>query len=83
MRGIVVEKFDITDERGAREHRFKQIVTQQSLVRHTIAECLFESINIVETFPCVDAFAEKVLIQVGGGRSIGIDTGVAREHSRK
>jgi hypothetical protein len=52
-------------------------VAQQSFVRDPIVERFFESVNVVETFACVAAFAEKILVHVRGCRGIGIDTGVA------
>ena len=63
VRGIVVEKFDVTDQRRAREDRFKKIVTQQRLIGHAIVERPLEGIHVVETFAGIDAFAEKILIQ--------------------
>ena len=75
--GIVVEKFDITDQGRARKDRFKEIVAQQSLVRDPIVERFLESVNVIETFTRVAAFAEKILVDVRCCRGIGIDTGVA------
>ena len=38
---------------------------------------LLERIDVVETFAGVDAFAEKILINVRSRRRVGIDAGVA------
>src|SRR5258707_15798270 len=75
--GIVIEEFDVTDQRRAREYRFKKIVTQQSIVGDSTVEGFLKSVNIVKTLTSVAAFTEQILVNVRGCRRVGIDSGVA------
>ena len=77
VRGIVIEKFDVADQSGAREDRFKQIVAQQYLFGHASVEGPLKSINFVQALARVNPFAEKILINVRSGGGIRIDSGVA------
>src|ERR1041385_4160345 len=62
--GIIVEKLDVTDERGAGEDRLEQVMTQQCLIGCAIIERLLESIDVIKTFAGVNSFSEKILIDV-------------------
>ena len=83
VRGIVIEKFDVADQGGAREDRFKQIVAQQGLFGNASVEGPLKSINFVQTLARVNAFAEKILINVRSRRGIRIDSSVAGEDAGK
>src|SRR5205807_1150230 len=48
MSRVVVEKFDIGDQRGPGEDRFKKVMTQQRILRNAIGESCFERVHIVE-----------------------------------
>src|SRR5205807_9898390 len=74
---VVVEKFDIGDQRGPGEDRFKKVMTQQRILRNAIGESCFERVHIVEALSRVDAFAKKILVNVRRCRSVGIYAGIA------
>jgi len=74
---IVIEKFDVADQRRARENRFKQIVAQQGLIGNSLANRLLEGIDVVESFAGIDAFVKQVLVNVRRSGGVRIDTGVA------
>src|SRR6266849_6366646 len=80
---IVIQKLDIADQRRAREDRFKQIVTQQRVVRNSSVQRFFKRVDIIQTLAGIDSLAEEILIDVRSGRGVGIDAGVARKDARE
>ena len=58
-------------------------MAQQSILRHSICQGLFEGIHLVEPFAGVDAFPEEILIYIGGGGRVWIDSRIAGKDPRK
>ena len=77
MSRIVVEKFDIGDQRSPGEDRFKKVMTQQRVLRNAIGESCLECVHIVKALSRVDAFTKKILVNVRRCRSVGIYAGIA------
>ena len=58
-------------------------MAQQSILRHSICQGLFEGIHLVEPFAGVDAFPEEILVYIGGGGRVWIDSRIAGKDPRK
>ena len=74
---------DIGSEARPGEHALEQIVAQQRRVRNPVRQRGLECINVVDAFAGVGSLSEQILVHVGYGRSIGIDTVHAREYALK
>jgi hypothetical protein len=79
VRGKLVEELDIGDESRPCEDAFKQVVTQQGILRHPPGKGRFERIYLVDPFPDIRTLAEKVLVDVGDGGGVRVDATRARE----
>ncbi len=79
LRGDVVagreflDHLDIGRQPGAREDAFEQIVAEQGVRRHAAGERRLEGVDVVDALAGVGAFAEQVLVHVGGGSRVRID----------
>src|SRR5512138_2964457 len=82
-RRILVDQFDVGDERNTGMQTFEQVVREQCVLRDGVRERGRERIDGVQALPREDAFAEYVLIGVRHRRRIGIDAGMARIESRE
>ncbi len=76
-RRIVVDDLDVGDERRTRIETFEQVVRQQGVFRRAALERRDKRIDIVKAFARKNAFFEQILIDVGDGRGVRIDTGMA------
>ena len=74
-----LDDFDVRGEAGAREHAFEQIVAEQRRIRRPAGERGFESVDVVDAFAGIGAFAEQILIDVRDRRGVGIDSAQAGE----
>ena len=77
VRRIVVDDFDVGDERGPRVDALEQIVREQRVLRHAAVERRHEGVDVVEALAGEDAFAEQILIHVRHRGRVRIDAGVA------
>src|SRR5512135_1276531 len=75
----LIEELDIGDESCPREDPFKEVVTQQDILRHPPGKGCFKCINVVDPFTDVRAFTEKVLVNIGDGRCVRVNAARARE----
>ena len=76
-RGIVVHDLDVADQRRPRVEAFEQVVRQQRVLGHAAVERRRERVDVVQALAGEDALAEQVLVDVGDGRGVRIDAGVA------
>src|SRR5689334_13933205 len=58
-------------------------MTEESLLRETLAQYFVESLNIVDGFAVIDRFPKQVLIQVGNRVAVWIHPSRIREETRK
>ena len=70
----LLDHLDVGDEAGARERPLEEVVAEQRTFGHAPLERGFEGIDVVDALAGVGAFAEKVLVHVGDGGGVGIDT---------
>ena len=54
-------------------------MAQEGRVRHPASERSLEGVNVVNSLAGIGAFAEQILVHVGDGGGVGIDTAHARE----
>ena len=77
-RRVVIDDFNITDERGARVETLEKVVRQEGVFRHASLEGRLERVHVVEALAGEDALGEQVLIDVRYRGGVGIDANVAR-----
>ncbi len=81
--GVVVDHFDIGDQRGTRIQALEEIVRQQRVLGHPPADRRLEGVDVVQALAGEEAGAEQVLIGIRDRRRVGIDAGVAGVDPRK
>ena len=67
-----LDHFDVRGKPRAREYAFKQIVTEHCIVRYAASERGFKSIDVIDPFAGIRAFAKKILVNIRGRRRVGI-----------
>jgi hypothetical protein len=82
-RGIVVDQLEIARERGARVEAFEEVVRQQRVLGHALAERLAERVDVDQPLAGENALAEEVLVGVRDGGRVGVDARVARVEPRE
>ena len=75
-RGIVVVHDDVGGEAGPRVVAFDQIVRQQRVLGKATVGRELESVYIVDAFAGKAAFAVQILIHIGSGRGVRVDSGM-------
>src|SRR4029434_4725110 len=83
VRRKLIEELDIGDKSCPREDPFKEVVTQQDILRHPPGEGCLKCIYVVDPFTDVRTLTEKVLVNVGDGRCVGVNAARAREDALK
>ena len=74
------DKFDVGREAGAGENAFKQIVAQHRVVGDAPLERGFERVDVIDALAGEGPFAEQVLVDVGYGGGIGVESAGAGEY---
>src|ERR1700738_841378 len=74
--GIVVNEFDVGDQSGARVRPFDEVVTQQVVLRKAVFEGLAQNIHFVDALAGKTPFTEQILVDVGDGAGIDIESGL-------
>src|SRR5208283_5635303 len=77
--GEFLDDFYIRGETGAGEHALEEIMTEKSRIRRTFCERSLERVDVVDAFSGVGSFPEQILIDVGHGRGVRVDSAYARE----
>ena len=75
-RRVVVDDFDVGDQRGARVQSLEQVVREQCVFGHAAVERRRERVDVVQALAGEDAFLEQILIDVGDGGGVRVDAGV-------
>ena len=70
----LLDDLDIRGEAGAREHALEEIVAEERRVRRAVGERGLEGVDVVDAFSGVGSFPEQILIDVGDGRGVGVDS---------
>src|ERR1700676_1470523 len=78
VRGIILNHLDVADQPRASISSFDQIVTQQSVSWEPAIQHAVERFHLVDSFSYEDALAIKILIDVGSGTGINVETGLPR-----
>jgi hypothetical protein len=82
-RRIVVDELDVRYECDACVETFEEIVGEQRVVGHAVAQRRHERVDVVEPLAGEDALGEQILVRVGHGGRIRIDAGVAGIEARE
>ena len=80
---VVVDDFDVGDEAGAGVRAFDEIVREKSVAREAAVEYLVEDVDFVDALAGKDALAEKILIDVGDGAGVDVESGFAGVEGRE
>jgi hypothetical protein len=80
MARIVFEKMDIGDERNATTDALEKIVAQQCVVRDASPQGAFKGRDVVYPLSDIDSFAEEVLVDIGNGPRVEIQTDFTLEN---
>ena len=78
-----LDDLDIRGESGAREHALEEIVTEEGRVRRAVRERGLERVDLVNALSGIRSLTEQILIDVGHGRGVRVDSAHAREDSLK
>src|SRR5271156_3576424 len=76
-----LDQLNVRGQARARESSLEQIVAEQRVVGDAARERGLEDVNLVNPLAAVGAFVEQVLVNVGHGERIRIDSGGAREYA--
>ncbi|MDP2966595.1 MAG: hypothetical protein Q8N39_11285 [Pelolinea sp.] len=80
---VVLDHGDVGNQPGAAHQPFQEVVTEHGILRDTLVYAALEGIHIVYAFANVDALPEQVLIGVGDGKSIQVQSGISSEEARE
>ena len=83
VRRKLIEELDIGDQSCPCEDAFKEVVTQQRVLRYSPGEGCLKCIDIVDPFADVRALTEKVLVNIGDRRCVRVNAARAREDALK
>ncbi|MCY1219812.1 hypothetical protein D9M72_318020 [compost metagenome] len=72
-RGKLFDHLDVGGQPGTGEHSFEQVMAEQRVLRDPAAERRFKGIDIIDALARIGALAKEILVDVGGGRRVGID----------
>ncbi len=81
--GKIVEQVDVRDEAAAGVGALNQIMAQDVVFGERISHGLLKGVYVVNALARERADAEKVLVNIGDGRRIGIEAGGAAEDARE
>ena len=77
--GIILDQFDVGDERRARQRAFQQVVAENRVFLDTVLQRRFEGINVIEALAGEGAVLEDVLIEIRNREDIRVETPIGRE----
>src|SRR5271170_7690950 len=78
VRRIIVDDFHVGDQTCARIGALNQVVTQNGVARESVVQNPFERLYLVDPFPRENPLPEQVLIDVGNGSRIDVESSVSR-----
>ncbi|SPU76735.1 Uncharacterised protein [Brucella suis] len=76
---VIFHDLDVANECAARITTFKKIVAEQRVFRHAAFKRCLKGVDIVKALAGKRALAEQVLIGIGYGKDIRIDTAIDRK----
>ena len=80
--GVFLVYLDVAQEAGARVTPFEQIVTEYPIFGKAPFECALECVDVINPFADERSLAEQVLVHIGDGARIGVDSRLAAEQPR-
>jgi hypothetical protein len=83
MEGSVFDQRDVGDGGAARHGAFEQVVAQHEAFGQACIEHRMHGLHVEQALAGVGAFAEHVLVDLGAGRAVGVDAGLAGEQPVK
>ena len=75
MRGIILDDFDVAGQAGAGVGAFDQIVAEQGVAGEAAVEDAMDGVDLVDAFAGEAAFAVEILIGVGDGAGVDVESG--------
>ena len=79
----LLDDLDVGDEAGARKDPLQKVVTQHRALRNPSGERGFEDVHVIDPLAGVGTLSEQILVHIGDGKGVGIDTAGAGEHTLK
>src|SRR5215831_18582045 len=83
MRRIVFDDLDVADQTGTRVSPLNEIVTQQRIAREPAIQYLMDGRYFINAFAREASFAIEILVGVGNGTRVDIESGLARIQRRQ
>ena len=77
VRWIILNDLDVADQAGAGISALHQVMTQQGVAREPPVKNPMQRLDLVDPFSNKDALAVQVLIHVGGGASVDVESGLS------
>src|SRR5690606_5136158 len=77
--GIILDQFNIGDQRGARERAFDEVMAEDGVLVEAVLERGFKSIDVIEALAGKSAVAEDILIEIGNREDVRVEPPVGRE----
>ncbi len=77
VRGVIVDQFDVAHQGGAGVGAFDQVVAEQRVFREAPLQHGAQGIHFVDALAGEYALAEKILVDIGNGARINIETGLS------
>ena len=72
--GKLLHHLDVGREPGAREDTLQEIVAEDGILRNLSLQSGLEAVDIVDSLAAIGTLPEQVLVDVGRGERIGIET---------
>ena len=79
---VVLVQLHVAHQCRARITAFQQVVTQYAVLGKAVLQRRFERIDVVDALADEGAFAEYVLVDIGGRACVRIDAGLGAEQAR-
>src|SRR5215469_17880672 len=78
VRRIVVNQLELADKARPCINSLDQVVTQNGVRGKTIPQNLMKDFHLVDSLSSEDRFAEQILVDVGNGMRIDVQSGLSR-----
>ena len=70
----VFQQLDVRGQADPRVHSFNQVVAEQCFGRKAVAQDGLECLNVINRFAVVDSLIEVILLDVGHGTAVGVES---------
>jgi hypothetical protein len=79
---VILEHLDVAEQPGARIAALQKIVTENPILGESAVERLLECVDVIDALADERALADPILVDVGNGARVRIDTGIAAVQAR-